>query len=190
MSAFARAMLAKSALLTKSEKLRGKESGPEFALCCNKMRYFTAAALTSMLLTCAVPSAAFELCMSDSELRGYLAQSFGFNLGRTAAVCWQYPSFRSEAPKWIKALSASQDAHSKRSYNLAIQPFKRSFGDTAKAMLDKYLEAATPLPTLTEAECQRILWAYEGLSFSTDDMSEVWVNSIFAAERKRTPTCK
>lgn len=142
-----------------------------------------------------VKTFAQEPCMSDTELRGYLAQAALFGLGRSAAGCMRFPSFRDHGPKYLEEIATVTDAYAKKNYSRAMLAYNRAFGSQADKIFERQIEAAAAgykiVPQYNESECNTYLNTLEGISLAGADVIEtLLVIPIFSTARQRIAICK
>lgn len=159
------------------------------------MRAIIVVWVSCFLLMPTIKAFAQEPCMSDVELRGYLAQVALFSLGENAGHCMRFPSFRNRAPKYLKAIAAVTDTYAKESYSQAILAYNRAFGSQADKIFEQQSGAAAAsyriVPQYTESECDTYLSTLEGISLAGANVIErLLVTPVFSTARQRIALCK
>jgi hypothetical protein len=139
-------------------------------------------------------AAAAEFCMSDAELRAYLAEAGLFGLGRSAAGCLRHPAFRSAWPAKMSTLERSLQAFSDANRRVAMEPFKRAHGAGADTAFDRQMNEETANSRASaqydERQCMLLIEAAEGLAVGgATVVNQLFVSPTFSIARRKVSSC-
>jgi hypothetical protein len=131
-------------------------------------------------------------CMSDEEVRAYLAEYSIYELARRGGYCYQnYPALSEDIRKNILFMSRPLKSYGVRPK--ALQAYQRSFGAEAEnRMQTDFRNERTFKPqfTVSERECQSLVSIYKGIAVSTRaSYLKTFIHQKFPEKRKAVPTC-